>query len=477
MQSAQILGGYSLGGADLLRRAMGKKKAEEMAQHREIFRKGAGEQGIGQEKADEVFDLMEKFAGYGFNKSHAAAYSLLAYHTAWLKVHHTAEFYAANMTIEMDDTDKLKVLLNDAKLFGISFSSPDVNEGTYRFEPLEKKRVRYALGAVKGTGQSAVEAIVEAREAGGRFHSFFDFCARVDRKRVNKRAVEALIKAGAFDALHADRASLVASVGLGFEFAEHQVVNASQGGLFDDGDHGSSTQEPPLAQAAAWSIKERLLFEKTAVGFFLSGHLFQQSETEVRRFCKRRIADLVDSRDPQLLAGIVSELRFVNGQRGRVAIFKLDDQSEAIEAVASDELIEANKALFVEDELLIVQGKVQPDRFSGGLRLNVNAVWDLAAARARFGRYLALAMNGGGVAPLADLVSTWPAKRETGDDGLQRVLGLPLRLRIARQTADASAQAELDLGEDGRFWPSDEALARCKALAHGGRAEIVYEAS
>ncbi len=477
MQSAQILGGYSLGGADLLRRAMGKKKAEEMAKHREIFREGAGKQGIGQEKADEVFDLMEKFAGYGFNKSHAAAYSLLAYHTAWLKVHHTAEFYAANMTIEMDDTDKLKVLLNDAKLFGISFSSPDVNEGTYRFEPLEKKRVRYALGAVKGTGQSAVEAIVEAREAGGRFHSFFDFCARVDRKRVNKRAVEALVKAGAFDALHADRASLVASIGLGFEFAEHQVVNASQGGLFDDGDHGSSTQEPPLIPAAPWSIKERLLFEKTAVGFFLSGHLFQQSETEVRRFCKRRIGDLVESRDPQLLAGIVSDLRFVNGQRGRVAIFKLDDQSEAIEAVANDELIEANKALFVEDELLIVQGKVQPDRFSGGLRLNVNAVWDLAAARARFGRYLALAMNGGGVAPLADLVNTWPAKRETGDDGLQRVLGLPLRLQIARRTAGASAQAELDLGEDGRFWPSDEALARCKALAHGGRAEIVYEAS
>ncbi len=479
MQSAQILGGYSLGGADLLRRAMGKKKAEEMAQHREIFRKGAGEQGIGQEKADEVFDLMEKFAGYGFNKSHAAAYSLLAYHTAWLKVHFTAEFYAANMTIEMDDTDKLKVLLNDAKLFGISFSAPDVNEGTWRFEPLEKKRVRYALGAVKGTGQSAVEAIVEARETGGRFHSFFDFCARVDRKRVNKRAVEALIKAGAFDALHADRASLVASVGLGFEFADHQVVNASQGGLFDDGDHGSSTQEPPLAPAAPWSIKERLLLEKTAVGFFLSGHLFQQSETEVRRFCKRRIADLVDSRDPQLLAGIVSDLRFVNGQRGRVAIFKLDDQSEVIEAVANDELIEANKALFVEDELLIVQGKVQPDRFSGGLRLNVTAVWDLASARARFGRYLSLCLQGSGAGqtpPLADLVKTWPAKREVGDEGLERVLGLALRLQLQRSGAQVGASAEIDLGEDGRFWPSDEALARCKALAQGGRAEIVYEA-
>ena len=490
MQSAQILGGYSLGAADLLRRAMGKKKADEMATHRAIFRAGAGKQDIPQDKADEVFDLMEKFAGYGFNKSHAAAYSLLAYHTAWLKVHFTAEFYAANMTIEMGDTDKLKVLLNDAKLFGISFEPPDVNHGTHRFEPVDKQRVptlgtargavRYGLGAVKGTGQSAVEAIVEARESGGAFRSFFDFCARVDRKRVNKRAVEALIKAGAFDSLQADRASLVASVGLGFDFADHQVVNASQGGLFDDGDHGSSTQEPPLAHAEPWSIQERLLLEKTAVGFFLSGHLFQQSEAEVRRFCKRRIADLVDSRDPQLLAGIVSELRFVNGQRGRVAIFKLDDQSEAIEAVASDELIEAHKTLFVEDGLLIVQGKVQPDRFSGGLRLNVNAVWDLASARARFGRYLALALNGGGVPPLVDLVATWPARRETGDDGLQRVQGLPLRLQIARtgvhDGAQASACAELDLGEEGRFWPSDEALARCKVLAHGGRAEIVYEA-
>jgi DNA polymerase-3 subunit alpha len=328
---------------------------------------------------------------------------------------------------------------------------------------------------VKGTGQGAVEAIVEARETGGRFHSFFDFCARIDRKRVNKRAVEALVKAGAFDTLHADRASLVASIGLGFEFADHQVVNASQGGLFDDGDHGSSTQEPPLQPAAPWSIKERLLFEKTAVGFFLSGHLFQQSETEVRRFCKRRIADLVDSRDPQLLAGIVSDLRFVNGQRGRVAIFKLDDQSEVIEAVANDELIEANKALFTEDELLIVQGKVQPDRFSGGLRLNVTAVWDLATARARFGRYLAMSLPGG-MPPLADLVKTWPAKRAIGDEGLERVLGLTLRLQVQRQGTAVAATAEIDLGDEGRFWPSDEALARCKALAQGGRAEIVYEA-
>ena len=480
MQAAQVLGGYSLGGADLLRRAMGKKKAEEMAEHRTIFRDGAAKKDISTETADKVFDLMEKFAGYGFNKSHAAAYSLLAYHTAWLKVHFTAEFYAANMTVEMGDTDKLKVLLNDAKLFGISFEPPDVNRGTHRFEPVSAKVVRYGLGAVKGSGQSAVEAIVEARDLGGPFRSFFDFCARVDRKRVNKRAVEALIKAGAFDALPgaglnpaadptAGRSRLLASVGLGFDFADHQVVNASQGGLFDDADHGSSAQEPPLLVAEPWGVKERLLLEKTAVGFYLSGHLFEEHEDEVRRFCKRQIADLVDSRDPQLLAGIVSDLRFVNGQRGRVAIFKLDDRSETIEAVINDELIEANKSLLLEDELLIVQGKVQTDRFAGGLRLNVNAVWDLAGARARFGRYLGLSLAGNG-STLAELVKTWPARRESSDQG-ELTLGLGLRLLIDRP----GASAEIDLGDAGRFWPSDEALARCKALAQGGRAAIAYE--
>ncbi|OYU99099.1 MAG: hypothetical protein CFE45_14080 [Burkholderiales bacterium PBB5] len=470
MQSAQILGRYSLGGADLLRRAMGKKKAEEMAQHREIFRKGAGEQGIGQEKADEVFDLMEKFAGYGFNKSHAAAYSLLAYHTAWLKVHFTAEFYAANMTIEMDDTDKLKVLLNDAKLFGISFEAPDVNRGVWRFEPVSNKRVRYGLGAVKGSGQSAVEAIVEAREAGGPFRSFFDFCARVDRKRVNKRAVEALIKAGAFDSLGAERSQLLASVGLGFEFAEHQVVNASQGGLFDDGDHGSATQEPPLVAAEPWGIKERLLLEKGAIGFFLSGHLFQEHEGEVRRFCKRRIADLVDSREPQLLAGIVGDMRLINGMRGRVGIFKLDDGSEAIEAVVNDTLLDAHKDALREDELVIVQGKVQVDRFGGGgLRLNINAVWDLAGARARFGRFLALDL-GPDLPPLAEVVATWPARTLETEQG-ELTQGLMLRLRIQRPTV----QAELDLGDAGRFWPSDEALARLRLLARPGQAAIVYD--
>src|SRR4051812_6115458 len=329
MQTAQILGGYTLGGADLLRRAMGKKKAEEMAQHREIFRAGAAKNAIPTGKADEIFDLMEKFAGYGFNKSHAAAYSLLAYHTGWLKVHYTAEFFCANMTVEMDNTDKLKVLFEDAiKNFGLTFEPPDVNRGNYRFEPISDKVIRYGLGAVKGTGQSAVEAIVRARQEGGPFTSLFDFCVRVDRTRINKRAVEALVKAGAFDSLQLNRASLSASIDRAFEFAAATEANANQGGLFDMGDsHAASTQEPALVEATPWGVKERLTFEKTAVGFYLSGHLFDEVASEVRRFVKRRIEELIDSREPQLLAGIVSDFRVINGQRGKLALFKLDDKS------------------------------------------------------------------------------------------------------------------------------------------------------
>ena len=478
MQAAQVMGGYSLGGADLLRRAMGKKKPEEMAKQRTIFREGAAAQGIAAEKADEVFDLMEKFAGYGFNKSHAAAYSLLAYHTAWIKVHCPAEFYAANMTVEMDDTDKLKVLLDDARGLGMEFEPPDVNRGVWRFEPVSDTRVRYGLGAVKGTGAGAIEAIVAARQGaqgqgGGPFRSLFDFCARVDRQRVNKRVVEALVKAGAFDALHADRAAALASIGLAFDWADTQEANALQGGLFDFGDepdsHGSSTQEPALVAAPAQTLRERLMLEKAALGLILSGHLFDEAGTEVRRFARRTIAELADSREPQLVAGIVGAMRVVNGQRGRAAIFRLDDGSGSIETVVNEDLLDAQRTLLADDALLIAQGRVQLDRFSGALRLTVQQLWDLPSARARFGRYLAVAVNGGRP-PVAEVLKTWPARRVDTEHG-ELTQGLAVRLRLERPRATA----EIDLGDDGRFWPCEEAIARWRAVAHRGQAEVVYE--
>ena len=471
MQTAQILGGYSLGGADLLRRAMGKKKAEEMAEHREIFRKGAAGNNIPANKADEIFDLMERFAGYGFNKSHAAAYSLLAYHTAWVKVHYTAEFFCSNMTVEMDDTDKLKVLYEDALKMGMTFEAPNINRGTHRFEPISDKTIRYGLGAIKGSGEQAIEAIVAARESGGAFTSLYDFSRRVDRSRLNKRTVDALIKAGAFDCLDLNRASLLASVDRAFDFASASEANANQGGLFDMGDdtHGSSQQEPELISAMPCGVKERLTQEKTAVGFYLSGHLFDEVDREVRSFVKTRIDDLMDSREPQLLAGIVSDMKTINGQRGRLVIFKLDDKSATIEATADEATMNAYRNILREDELVVVMGKVQNDRFSGGLRLSINQVWDLNQARCRFGKYLRVAVNGT-VPDVARIVREHPARIEASEQG-NLVRGLGVRLQVLRE----GANAEIELGDNAKFFPSDAALASWMAQAHQGQAQIIYE--
>ena len=474
MQTAQILGGYSLGGADMLRRAMGKKDEKEMAAHREIFRKGAGVNGLSEEKADEVFDLMEKFAGYGFNKSHSAAYALLAYHTAWLKVHYTAEFFAANMTVEMGDTDKLKILHGDALKMGITFESPDVNRGDYRFEPTSNSTVRYGLGAIKGTGEQAIAAIVAARVEGGLFTSLYDFCVRVERTKINKRTVEALIKAGAFDNLHLNRACLLASVDRAFEFALAAEANANQGGLFDMSDsHAASTQEPALVEAMPFGIKARLVHEKTAIGFYLSGHLFDEVESEVRQFAKLKLEDLLDSREPRLLAAIVTDLRVINGNRGKVVIFKLDDKTDTLEASVDEATYNANRHLLKDDELVLVQGTLQGASERFGRRFKVTQLWDLETARCKFGKYLRVAVNG--TAPdLSRIVRDFPPKREMSEQG-ELVRGLPVRLSVRRDAAFGSVGADIVLDERARFFPTDAALASWMAQADKGQAHIVYE--
>ena len=308
------------------------------------------------------------------------------------------------------------------------------------------------------------------------FTSLYDFCVRVDRTRINKRTVEALVKAGAFDSLQLNRASLVASIDRAFDFANATEANVNQGGLFDmglDGEvsHAASTQEPELIDATPWGVKERLTYEKTAVGFYLSGHLFDEVALEVRRFAKRQIDDLIDSREPQLLAGIVSDFRVINGQRGKLALFKLDDKSGTIDARADEALIVANRNLLKEDELVIVMGKLQPDRFSGGLQLTINQVWDLATARCRFGKFLRVQVNG--QAPdIQRLVKDFPPRRELSEQG-ELVRGLNVRLALQR----ADAVAEVQLGEEAKFFPSDAALASWSAQADQGQAQVVYEQS
>jgi DNA polymerase-3 subunit alpha len=367
-------------------------------------------------------------------------------------------------------------LFEDGLKMGLSFDPPDVNRGSHRFEPVSDTVIRYGLGAVKGTGEQAIVAIVKAREEGGPFTSLFDFCVRVDRSKLNKRTVEALIKAGAFDGLQLNRAALIASVDRAFDFATATVANANQGGLFDMGgedDHGSSTQEPELVEALPWGVKERLTFEKTAVGFYLSGHLFDEVAPEVRRFVKRQLDDLIDTREPQLLAGIITDFRVINGQRGKLGLFKLDDKSMVIDARVTAELMDANKHLFKDDEFIIVMGKVQNDRFSGGLQLTVNQVWDLPTARCRFGKYLRVAVNG--TAPdIARLVADSPPRKEMTEQG-ELLRGLGVRLSLQRQSSGVSACAELQLGEDVKFFPTDAALAGWMAQAEQGRAAIVYE--
>jgi DNA polymerase-3 subunit alpha len=399
MQMAQVVGGYSLGGADLLRRAMGKKKAEEMAEHRQIFRDGAAKDGLSEAKADEIFDLMEKFAGYGFNKSHAAAYALLSYHTAYLKAHHPAAFMAANLSLAMDDTDKIKILVEDAlDVCGLSLLPPDINLSEYRFTPVgvpgkKATQIRYGLGAIKGSGQSAIEAIVAARQDKP-FADLFDFAKRVDKRQINRRTVDSLIRAGAFDSFGADRAVLLASVGLAMDSAEQAEKSANQVSLFGGDD---SDLETPLTyvKAAPWTEKQRLTEEKAALGFYLSGHLFTAYAPEVRQFARTRLSNLEPSRESRMIAGIIVAVRTQMTQRGKLVIVTLDDATGTADVTVYNELYDPNRAMFKEDELLVVQGKISEDRFSGGMRVSAEKVMDIGAARAQYGKQFSIASSAG----------------------------------------------------------------------------------
>ncbi|MGA9917840.1 MAG: DNA polymerase III subunit alpha [Paraburkholderia sp.] len=503
MQMAQIIGGYSLGGADLLRRAMGKKKAEEMAEHRELFRQGASKNGLTGEKADEIFDLMEKFAGYGFNKSHAAAYALLAYYTAWLKAHHPAEFMAANMSLAMDDTDKVKILFEDCLTNKMDVLPPDVNLSAYRFEPVAEadgkrsKTIRYGLGAIKGSGQNAIEEILRAREEGP-FIDIFDFCNRVDRRIVNRRTVEALIRAGAFDTLHANRAQLIASVSLAMEAAEQASANAMQAGLFDMGDAPSQGHE--LIDEPEWPEKKKLQEEKGALGFYLSGHLFDAYKNEVRRFVRQKIGELKEGRD-KLVAGVIASLRTQMTQRGKMLIALLDDGTGQCEVTVFNETFEAHKQLFKEDELLVVQGSARNDAFTGGIRFTVDTVMDLGRARCRYAEAVKVQMNGNADAsalrrvleahsagkdePPAAPALAAPSRGGNGGGGgrngggyggggQRQAVQIPNGLAVQVVYRSENAQGEMRLGDAWRVKPTDELLAALRGEFAGSSIEIVY---
>jgi DNA polymerase-3 subunit alpha len=461
MQIAQVVGGYSLGSADLLRRAMGKKKPEEMAQQREVFVGGAEKSGLSRSKATQLFDLMEKFAGYGFNKSHAAAYALLAYQTAYMKAHYAAAFIAANLSAVMDDTDKVRQLYEDGVANGLSILPPDVNASEYRFVPVDRKTVRYGLGGVRGTGESAINAILEARKAP--FADLFDFCSRVDKRIVNRRVVEALVRAGAFDSLDANRARLLASVGRALEAAEQAEAQASQNSLFGEAEAPRGGANIYI-DAAPWDMKQKLLEEKVALGFYLSGHLFKVYERELARFARVPLARLSPG-ERVWMAGIVVAARTQMTRRGRMMVVMLDDGTAQVEISVFNELFEKHRDKLKEDSLLVVAGKVQNDEFSGGLRVGADELMDLETLRGRYAALLRLSMNG--QAEAKRLQQVLAPYRATGNGSC----------RVMVEYQNGNALCEVALGDSWRVRPDTQLIADLGAWLAPENVEVVYGAA
>ncbi len=458
MLVAQILAGYSLGAADMLRRAMGKKKPEEMAKQREIFLAGAAKRGADTKVAERLFDLMEKFAEYGFNKSHSAAYALVAYHTAWLKAHYPAEFMAATMSSEMSDTDKVRVFYEDCRANGLVMLAPDINLSGYRFDPVSKTEIRYGLGAIKGSGEAAIGAIVAEREANGPYKGLFDLARRVDKRYLNRRVLEALVKAGAFDALDDHRASLMASIGPALEAADRKARSGGQVGLFGEALDGGGED---LVDVPRWPEQEKLLQEKSALGYFFSGHPFTSYLAEVSGFAKKRLDSLEPSRDPVMLAGIVVSLRTQMTRRGKMMILLLDDATAQVEVVIFNELFEQNRHVLKEDALLFIEGKVNRDDYSGGVRVTGDRIYDLAGARTRFAQGLRLACNGqSNGRKLAELLA--PYKVEEG--------GCPVWVDYRNH----QAACRVRLGEDWRVRLDDRLLESLGGWLKPEAVSVIY---
>ena len=445
MQIAQVIGGYSLGSADLLRRAMGKKKVEEMEQQRDVFVDGAIKNGLTKSKAAELFGLMEKFAGYGFNKSHAAAYALIAFQTAYLKAHYPSEFMAATLSSDMDDTDKVHLLFEDSIANHIPVLPPDINLSVYRFIPVNGKVIRYGLGAVKGTGESAIKVIARERDQAGPYTDLFDFCQRVDKRVVNRRVLESLIRAGTFDSINTHRAGLFASVGIALESAEQTSRAANQVSLFSGDD--VALEKPSLVNVPQWGEKERLQNEKMALGFYLSGHPFNIYADELKNFVPTRLDRLGPQREPQLLAGIIYSIRIQMTKRGKkMGVIVLDDGKSRVELVVYSEILDANRSWLKEDQLLVVEAKVSSkgdnEASSTGLRITTNKLFDLAGARSCYARNIRIHCNrSSNAAKLKDLLAPY---RNNGESVVGRGNnGFYCPISIVYNNKDAACEIEL----------------------------------
>ena len=465
MQIAQELAGYTLGGADLLRRAMGKKKPEEMAKQRSVFEDGAKEKGVDPTLAMKIFDLVEKFAGYGFNKSHSAAYALVSYQTAWLKRHYPAEFMAAVMSSEIDNTDKLLSLRDECKRMGLTVKAPNILEGKHHFSVNREGQIIYGLGGIKGLGEGPIGDLLEARGESA-FTDLFDMCSRTDPRKVNRRAIEALIKSGALDELGAERSVLMSALDDALRAAEQSAANeaAGMGDLFGEVVPSAGNGDPyrDHRRARSWTLRDILAGEKESLGSFLSGHPMDEFQHEVRKFSPRSIRELTAG-SKQWVAGLIVDVRLVKTQRGTMAVLQLDDGTGQIEATAYSEVYEQNRDLLVKDQIVLADGRLQMDDFRGQLSLRAKSFTTLEAARSSRVRELKLGLN---------------------SEAIERGVSAELKRAFSAHTGDcpivveykqSAGSAMVRFGDRYRIKPTDTLLDQLKELVGHDSVELVYE--
>ncbi|HHR6078780.1 TPA: DNA polymerase III subunit alpha [Providencia alcalifaciens] len=399
MQIAQVLAGYTLGGADMLRRAMGKKKPEEMAKQRSVFEEGSIKNGVDGELSMKIFDLVEKFAGYGFNKSHSAAYALVSYQTLWLKAHYPAEFMAAVMTADMDNTEKVVGLVDECWRMGLKVLPPDINSGLYHFHVNDEGEIVYGIGAIKGVGEGPIEAIIEARQQGGIFNEIFDLCARVDIKKINRRVMEKLIMAGAFDHLGPHRAALMSSLEDALKAADqHAKAEAiGQGDMFGVLAEAPEQVESSYASVPKWPEQVVLEGERETLGLYLTGHPITRYLSEIERYTNGlRLKDVNPTPRGQVttVVGLVLSAKVITTKRGnRIGICTLDDRSGRLDIMLFSDALDKYQHMLEKDNILIATGQVSFDDFNGGNKMTVRELMDIGEAREKYARGLAISLS------------------------------------------------------------------------------------
>ncbi len=397
MQIAQVLAGYTLGGADILRSAMGKKKVEEMAKQRKIFVEGSKARGVDEALAAHIFDLMEKFAGYGFNKSHSAAYALVSYQTAWLKTHYPAEFMAAVLSADLDNTDKIKDFIEECQAMGLVVKPPHLNVSNYHFTVGKEGEIVYGLGAIKGIGKAAVELMLVEISQHGAFTSLFDLCRRVDLRKVSRKVLEALIGAGACDCWNINRGILMANIEKAIKSAEknsESIINGQQS-LFSLLESQHASTEESYEMSGSWTLAIQLQIEKEKLGFYMTGHPFESYRMELASVVSDSLRDLNPQKSTHVtIAGLLIDVRKIFTKKGKkMAIIGLDDGTGKIEAAVFSELLESTQDILKKDEIIVVQGEISIDAYSNSLRMRAEKIMTIPDAREGFGRRLILTIK------------------------------------------------------------------------------------